>query len=697
MALILLFLLSLILSLLNIEPLTIAGVLLNICFFPGFCLFALIKKEELVFDDLILAFPCSIGISGLVTLGMLSIGVPVKYVPAIIYISVGVAILFYLIVKRRDKVCLTVKLIRQESIFMLLAALITLILSIPYFIGPNRASFAAHALHHSSFVSQILNGIFPPENPGLGGTSIGYYWGFHSLIAALASQTDFHQLQIIFTLNALSLYFIFGLTYSFARAFNLSEGYRYIMPLAFIGLMRSDAGLYFIYKLFQGSSISVEHLKLQQFIFPTDVLNSWLEGLYWYDTRLFPLNKFYNISAMPAAICLCLSYLLILSLLIKRKSIDKVYLIGLSIVIAACILIYPPLAIVLLLHAPIWSFYIFISGRGNYREKAKEIFNILIPYCIGILTVLHYLISVMASRDVSSGGQGGVVSFAFYFQSVRNLIVFLIPAPIILYGVWVAFRRFSFSREFFFLVLGTGLCLGLSLFTRWPFDNSYKFNYILIIFLSIFFVIALSDWASSLSSRLFTRSVFISVILLLLSGPVIVEAAYIVSCLSTDRFLTFSKRHIVYAQDKRKNEAYEWIRGNTPRNSLIMLSYIENTFPCCGNNRNYEVAALTERNLYVIKDLDYTTSNPEYAKRVLFREKLFNNPEDPDVISFFISLNRPVYLLVEDGLPDLFLVEDRFKHFPEHPGTPFELVFRNERQRVYRLRFNEQNPADISG
>ncbi|MEN8264822.1 MAG: hypothetical protein ABFR82_15320, partial [Nitrospirota bacterium] len=246
---------------------------------------------------------------------------------------------------------------KQELIFCLFALMMILLLSIPFFIGPNRGPIASHAFHHSSFVSQILNGIFPPENPGLGGTSIGYYWGFHAFIAGLASQTDFHHLQIVFTLNAVSLFFVFCIAYSFARAFGLSEKYCYIMPLAIIGLMRFDAGFFVVYKMISGDLISIEKLVAQyEYLLPNDVMNAWMGGMSWLDTRLFYLNKLYNISAMPLAINLCFSYLLLLLLFIKKNLAgQKIYLICLGIIIAACILNYPPLAIFPLLHNPVWA------------------------------------------------------------------------------------------------------------------------------------------------------------------------------------------------------------------------------------------------------------------------------------------------------------------------------------------------------
>jgi hypothetical protein len=683
MALILLFLLSSVFLFLDAGPFTVAGIFLIICYIPGLSLLALARKDKLLFEDLVLAFPCSIGISGLLTIWMLVFGIAVKYVPVLIHLLSGAVIAGCLIVKKNNRPCTAIHMSRNELWFGFFALLTTLILSIPFVLGPDRITIANHVFHHSSIITQIINGIFPPENPGLGGTTIGYYWGFHSLIAAISVKTGYQQIQIVFVLNALSLYMVFCIAYAFAKAFDLSELYCYMLPLAVIGLMRFDAGILFLYKLFSGNLISADKIDVP-LLHPSDLLRAWFNGISWLDTRLLFVRKFYNVSGMPLAVSLCFAYLLLLRLLFKKKGYENhIYKIILVIVIVACFLNYPPLAIFVLLHAPLWSIYMFLSEHGNVRQRALEGLKTAVPYIIAMLIVTPYILFVIKSRGVSSSGQGSLFSLDFYAQSLKNMVVFLVPLPVIVFGAWVAFKKMSWGRDYLFLIISTALCLGLTIFTRWPFDNSYKFNYIQTFFFAIFFVFALSGLLPLLAGTWSKRIAAASLVVLLLLLPAIIMTSYISAALHTKFRYNFSGKHFIYEQDMQKNEAYEWIRRNTPVEALIMLSYMETPWPCCGLNNNYEVAAITERNLYVIKDTDYTTSNPEYAKRVAFREKVFETPEDPEVHKFFDSLHRPVYLLVEDNLSDRFLVEQRFENFPKNPGKPFVLLFDNGRQRVY--------------
>jgi hypothetical protein len=234
----------------------------------------LIKKDSLQFEDLILAFPGSIGISSLLILGMLYIGVHVKFISHIIIGFIGLIVLLYLI-KYKKPLSLPVKLSAREIRFIIVAFTITLMFSIP--VISERIAISAHGFHHSTIVTQILNGIFPPENPGLGGTELSYHWGHHALVAALSFPTSFHPLRVISTLNVMALFFIFCITYQTAKYFDFSEGYCYLVPLALIGLMRSDAVIYFLNKLISGNLMVLSSAALNE-MRPLDILQNWIWG-----------------------------------------------------------------------------------------------------------------------------------------------------------------------------------------------------------------------------------------------------------------------------------------------------------------------------------------------------------------------------------------------------------------------------------
>jgi len=130
------------------------------------------------------------------------------------------------------------------------------------------------------------------------------------------------------------------------------------------------------------------------------------------------------------------------------------------------------------------------------------------------------------------------------------------------------------------------------------------------------------------------------------------EAGYLCSAWFRDKTYSFKGRHVLFAQDEPRNEAYTWIRDNTPHDSLLMLSYVVTPYwDNTAHIMSYRPAVLSERSLFVIKDV-YTFISPDYEHRVRIRKKLFKDPGDPLVVEYFSSLNRPVFLLIEEGYDD---------------------------------------------
>ena len=680
MALIVLYVLSILAILLPYEPLKLVGILISICFLPGLCLFAFGRKT-IVFRDLILSFLCSIGISSILILAFLYLGVNILHTPRIIIALTGIAILVYLITGWRKKSYAVFHLSVRELIFCLVALLTTLLLSLPVILGGDSMHLSAHSFFHSSITTQILNGTFPPENPGLGGISTSYFWGGNAFLAALSSQLNLHPLKINSILNILSLFMFFCIIYCAAKAFDFSEAYRYFLALAVIGLMRSDAIIMFIAKLLSGNLLSLQETH-NLALAPWQVMSvwAWSDKLPLYDARLRFLDKFYNAGFMPLSICLIFAYFLILLLLSKNKFDDrdkKVYLIALSLLVTASIIIYLPLAIVPILHIPIWAGLIFMVSSGTFKEKFREFSYILLPFLIAILLTLPYMLYVKdVIQTYTISPPTGKIQTIGLAPTVRNIIVFWLPFPVIVTGIWLALKRFAFSKLLYFLLTSTILFFGLSVFIEWGGGNSYKFAYILLFFFAFFFVFALLNFLPKISNRWLKGIVTSSIIIVLLSTPFLVEASYFLSSRFRDATYTFSGKHIIFSKDTARNEAYAWIRENTHPDALVMLTYIKTKYwDCAAHDIIYWPTALTERNLFVIMDSYYVMTNPEYRKRTLMREKLFKEPENPEVSSFFESLNRPVYLLVEG----------EFNELPENFKKEFPLMFHNDRQKVYLI------------
>lgn len=687
--LIILYVITALLVFTGFQPLVIAGIFFGICYIPGLVMIALIKKDNLKIEDLILAFPGSIGISSLLTLVLLYAGIHVKFIAFIIYGITGFILLCYAI-KSKKSLLLNIDLSRGEVRFIIVAFIVTLMLSIP--VIAERIVISAHGFHHLSIVTRIFNGFFPPENPGMGGATIGYHWGYHALVAAISYPSNVHPLRVFSILNIMSLFFILCIVYRTAKSFRISEGYCYLVPLALIGLMRSDAAIFFLQKVFSGYFPPVQNTASA----PLNLLTSWVSGMSYLDTRLFFMNKFYNANNMPLGLCIIFAFFLILLLLQEdgKKCPNKnVYFALITIILTGLAITYAFFLIIPVLFIPLWAIVLFLTNSGNLREKSGEILKLIMPCVIAAVIVAPYLLVIMSGNSVVTAGKSAS-EFKFIYlnvQTIRNLIVFLLPSPFIIAGFWYAFKRFAFSRKFLFLISGSLLFLLVSAFLRLNWYNSAKFSYILSFFFSLLFVFSVSHLISLFSNKWFKRGIAGCIILFLSATPIITEAAYIYSPWFNDTTYAFRGRQVVFDRDKSRSEAYTWIRDNTPSEALLLLPYYATPYAPGGitiaQTFSYRPVALSERSLFVVKDV-YAYLLPEYERRVKIRAQLFQNPGSAQVKQYFAAINRPVYLLVDDVYNDPLMKGVEFDEVPDDSGEEFLLVFKNDRQKVYRIQYN---------
>jgi hypothetical protein len=393
-------------------------------------------------------------------------------------------------------------------------------------------------------------------------------------------------------------------------------------------------------------------------------------------------------------LCLIFAFFLILLLLQEEKFNDvdrRTYRVMLTIVLAALAVTYAFFLIVPVFFIPVWAAILFFTGSGRARDRSIESLKVIVPCAVAAVVVAPYLFAVMRGGSVVTAGQSMSTFHFFYFdtQGIRDLIVFLLPSPLIAAGLWFGYKRLSFSRKFLFLLSGSLIFLFLTTFLRLNWANEAKFNYVLSFFFSFLFVFSLTRLLALFPRRWMKGAVVVCIVLYLLATPVITEAAYICSPWFRDTTYAFDGRHIVFAGDNSRNEAYEWIRHNTPRDALLMMPYLDTPHGITiAEAVSYRPSALSERSLFVVKDV-YAYLLPEYEERVRIRDRIFRDPEDAEVKKYLASLKRPVYLLMETGYDDPLLKGVAFDGIPERYSKDFTLVFHNEKQKVYRVTIGE--------
>ncbi len=687
MSILILYLLSIIFLIFKIKILKIFSVFFLLTYLPGLLLFISSKKENLTFHDLILAFPVSIGVTAILTLGLLYLGVHVRYVIFISCIISGLITLQFLIAKYKRSQHIKLEISKKEGISICVFLILTLLFSIPVF--SERVAITVHGFHHASIVAQILNGIFPPENPGMGATRLSYQWGYHSLIAAISSPANLQSLKVFSIINISSLFFIFCFTYQIARCFDFPEGYSYLLPLTLIGLMRADAGIFFIYNLLSGDLA----FHFSPDLTPSDIYLTWASGASYLDSRLFFLSKFYNANSMPVGIFLVFAYFMVIFILSEGERINrKIYLTALSFILIGIAINYTIFLVIPILHMPLWVLFILLSEKDNYRKRIKEVTELLLPCIVASIISLPYLFYVSQGGTINIGrtSTDPFILALYKIQKIKNLMAFWLPLPLIIAGIWVALKRYlGFSTKMFFILLGALVCLLLADLLRLPWYDSYKFIFILSLFFALLFIFFLRGFLSLIVKQWLKGFIIVCVLFFLLLTPIMTETAYIVSPWFKDDTYTFSGRHIIFKHDNQRNEAYFWIRDKTPKNSMVLMPYLSVSYPywdIVAHNYTYRVTSITERTYFIIRDV-YAWTTSGYEERVKMRKYIFKDPDNPELVRYLRSLNRDIYVLIENGYGDEYLRDVIFDELPSNNYKIYNLVFSNKRQKVYRLNY----------
>lgn len=675
----------------NMPSVVFAGMLLGTCFIPGITCYLLLKDDNLSFADLALSFPVSIGLSSLLILISLWLNINIRYTG---FVVIGASLLFMLfaIIKRKNRGLPGIIITLDERRFVGIALIAILIFSIPVF--SVRVTISHHGFHHFSLVTNILNGFFPPENPGIGGEPIGYHWGYHAFVASLSSSSNINPLRIFSILNIISLFIIFCIAYSCARIYNIPARLCYIAPIALTGLMRSDAIFYFLRNMIRGSFPVIESDSSA----PLKLLSQWVWGVSFLDTRLFFLNKFYNANNMPLGLCFLFSFFMIVLMLLGNTGEKKprtTLLILMSLTLTGLALNYAFFLIIPLLMSPVWAVIYSVAGRRANNGKIRDFLRFLTPCIIAALFSAPYLLAVASGGNVVTAGKD-LDEFRFLYldiQAVRNLVVFLLPSPFIIYGFWILYRRYDLSGKSLFLFSGTLLTLFLSVFLRLNWANSAKFSFVLSFFFLIPVLMLIEKMLERFTGTVLQRILFAGVSVYLLFTPLLTEAAYISSPWFIDKTYAFDGRHIVFNKEKTRNEAYQWIRNNTPHDALILLPFFATPHAPGGvtiaQAFSYRPSALAERSLFVIRDV-YALVTKEFENRAAIRDILFNTPGDDRVRKYLKSLKRPVYLLTEEGYRDDELVSDvEMDNLPESADDFFKTVFKTGKQTVYKIEYNK--------
>ena len=413
--------------------------------------------------------------------------------------------------------------------------LFTTILILVYVLNPNHRVYSYHGFYRAGIVYQILNGSVPPTDCLFAGETLRTPWGYAFLTACITwiiNLTPFYSFAI---LNIISLLLVTYLVYRISSLLiNNPRANVFSVLISILGIT-----------IFSNSLILALSRHLHFIIEP----------------RATPcFQKFFNVNGVPVGLVF---FFLFLYSLIRILGNSKVGLNGVYFFIAVlgCGFFYPPIfpGIIVGVTAVCLVFLILMKRKLvtiNFRR---------IMLIAGTLLVILLLLSPYW-LTISSGVKGGVELAKIVFVA-RNAIVFsFLSIPILV--VIIINREFLWSQlnrqPLIIISIIIAANALIFVFIHIPFELEYKYLILSTTTLGI-----LGGISFNFLRQRFNKTAVFLVLLLFFIPPG--EIIYIsLTNLAKVPITYVEKGKYIYSRDEEKNELYEWIRQNTPIDSVFI-------------------------------------------------------------------------------------------------------------------------------
>ncbi len=313
-----------------------------------------------------------------------------------------------------------------------------------------------HGFMHAAPIYQMMaGGAVPPEDPLFAGGSLRYPWVEHWVVAQLSrfSGASVHLLTVWIEVGAYAA--LLGAGWWLAST------------------VTEDRGAIALGVLFTGFGISVFHVGLLAEPFQRAFPGLWLES------RVVPLDKFANLSAMPLGYA-CLA---VASAAGVRLSVAAGPPTRLALIIAVCTLsaaLVHPLSWLCILpfQGAVGLVLIAARNREDYRRLVWLGAAVIAPS----LLALPYLFSVGVSES-SDGWSGLTRSAELFWAKAGDAAVFLAPLLGLVYLQRATLRRMlsEGNRALRILLVAVASLAAAYLVLRFPGRNEYKFLLCLVI------------------------------------------------------------------------------------------------------------------------------------------------------------------------------------------------------------------------
>ena len=587
---------------------------------------------------------------------------------AIILATAFITVFVLLIYIRKDEYA-QYKFSLKSFILGLLPYLL-LIPSIMAVVLSTRLQISNHAPIHMGYITQILNGISPPENPLLPGYPANNYWLYHAFLSLIVYV--FHIAQPA-AATVVNIGAIFGTLYFIRKS------------LSVLGLSNNNPCLRSFYSLFIlfGANLFASFHILGAYLLQEDIPlikmikreNFVLLG----DLRLQNLlMKYLNFAGVGMGV-LYFSFALYIGILIVKGKLSSGKIFVLSIAVLGALIFHTTIGIFTLLVIPasVLISILFIKKEiiRAYIQNTKslEIMALIIAVVLLFIPILDYIhkASVALPAEVYFGE-----SVSYIFLSIVSIAYPLIPLAAI---AIIFFIKKDSAVILFFAAIST-LGYALSLIVDLPDYNQYKFVYLATLALCFLGAYGLEYLYFDLRGKFSSVGKFtVYIILIILSlNLLLVGTKFIKSELFRDRTYHYEKGSIALKESYQFSDSYEWIRENTPSDTIVIL-------PLASKNTGKE--RQLNGNIYIIGErLSYVAFGDFFVEAI---DEYYTRAEN---VNLFYSERTPVEkksLIIEEFIKfsrerhALLLVPKEFIYPASEYLENLQLIYNGKDANIY--------------
>jgi hypothetical protein len=531
---------------------------------------------------------------------------------------------------------------------------------------------------HTSYTSQILAGVTPPENPFLPGYAPNYYWLYHALLATTANVTRLAPPLLSSILNLLAFISIFAWVKQIIRAMGYSHLHPFLFNMLAIFVV-FGVNLFGIVHAMDDILVSgIGNLNDSDMILIGDRIQTlWFKFLAF---TSFPLALAYYAMGIFAAIQIVKGFIRPGIIILLLFSLAGGIAFSLGTGLFSIIVLLPAIALA-------YGFELVCEPSQSFRSCAASLFQALeiklSRLDFGLLTVLGLCIALLSLIYYRSATESYRVTGGFSLTDSSNLGM-LISAfyPLIPFFIVGAVQAIKTSNRLqIFTTFGAILGCGAAYVSVVRGDNQYKFVLLSAFLICLTIVPVIHHMIED--TRLFRRLIAIMVL-----GLVMVNLGYadliriknamefqqgIISTSQNINLIVYDGPYLV-SEREIYQDIYVWLRDTTNARTIVVMPVEQSAL----------LASISGRLPYVGRRLfSFVTGLPEYTERVDRLKAFFaaetSFDERDQLIAQFLQLDpaRPMVLLIP---------HDTVIPFDQLTALDLQLLFQGEEGDIYTLR-----------